>query len=325
MNVLEQLKTMTTVVADSGDIESIETYKPTDATTNPSLLFSAAQMPKYQYLVEEAITYGQKEGISDTEKISQTIDKLMVNFGCEILKIVPRFVSSEVDARLSFDTEGTVLRAKEIIRLYKESGIDKDRILIKIASTWEGIIAAKALAKEGINCNLTLLFSFAQAAVCAEAGVFLISPFVGRILDWYKMKENRDYFPPDEDPGVLSVRRIFNYYKKFNYKTLVMGASFRNVEEVKALAGCDLLTISPQLLETLKGENVDLPQMLSADLAMKQCNDEKVNLNENEFRWMLNEDAMATEKLAEGIRRFAADTIKLENFVKEKLFKVKAA
>ena len=325
MNALESLKSMTTVVADTGDIESIEAYKPTDATTNPSLIYSAAQMPQYQHLVEKAILYGQKTGTSGDERLSKTIDKLMIYFGCEILKIVPRYVSTEVDARLSFDTEGTINKAKEIIKLYKESGIDKDRILIKVASTWEGIKAAKVLAGEDIKCNLTLLFSFPQAVACAEAGVFLISPFVGRILDWYKTKENKKDYPPDEDPGVKSVRRIYNYYKKFGYKTLVMGASFRNTEEVKALAGCDLLTISPKFLEVLQCENRELPRLLFSEGAMKACSDENVSLCEKEFRWMLNEDAMATEKLAEGIRRFAADTVKLENYIKEKLVNVHAA
>ena len=325
MNVLESLKSMTTVVADTGDIQSIEAYKPTDATTNPSLLYSAAQMPQYQHLIEEAVAYGQKEGTTNTESLSKTIDKLMVNFGREILQIVPRYVSTEVDARLSFDTKATINKAKEIISLYEEAGIGRDRILIKIASTWEGITAARSLGKDGINCNLTLLFSFSQAIACAEAGVYLISPFVGRILDWYKAQENKASYAPDEDPGVRSVRRIYNYYKKYGYNTNVMGASFRNVEEVKALAGCDLLTISPQLLQALKGENAELPRVLSLEYAMKNCSDEKVSLDEKEFRWRLNEDAMATEKLAEGIRRFAADTVKLENYVKEKLFKTKAA
>ena len=324
-NALESLKSMTTVVADTGDIESIEAYKPTDATTNPSLLYAAAQMPQYQHLVEEAIAFGQKEGGNDLEKISKTVDKLSVYFGREILRIVPRYVSTEVDARLSFDTQGTVDKAREIISLYKKAGVEKDRILIKIASTWEGINAAKILKKEGIRCNLTLLFSFPQAIACGEAEVFLISPFVGRILDWYKIKENKEGYPPNEDPGVQSVRRIYNYYKKYNYKTLVMGASFRNSGEIKALAGCDLLTISPKFLDSLEKENIELPRILSAEYAKKNCNDEKFNLNEEKFRWMLNEDAMATEKLADGIRNFAADLVRLENYVKEKLFKANAA
>ena len=324
-NALESLKSMTTVVADTGDIESIEAYKPTDATTNPSLLYAAAQMPEYEHLVDEAIAYGQQQGTNDTDKISKTIDKLVTNFGCEILKIVPRYVSTEVDARLSFDTDGTVNRARDIIHLYEKAGIERERILIKIASTWEGINAARILAKDGIRCNLTLLFGFPQAVACAEANVYLISPFVGRILDWYKEKERRDAYPADEDPGVQSVRRIYCYYKRFGYKTLVMGASFRNIEEIKALAGCDLLTISPKFLEMLKKENAELPRILSSEYAASNYNDKKVSLDEKEFRWMLNEDAMASEKLAEGIRRFAEDLVKLEIYVKDKLFDTKAA
>lgn len=316
-NALESLKKMTTVVADTGDIESIKAYTPTDATTNPSLILAAAQMPQYQDLVDEAVAYGKNA--SSGERLTKILDKLSVNFGCEILKIVPRFVSTEVDARLSFDREKTVQKAKEIISLYEQSGIERDRILIKIASTWEGIQAAADLAKDNIRCNLTLLFGFGQAVACAEAGVHLISPFVGRILDWYKAHEGRDSYPTDEDPGVLSVRRIYHYYKKYDYQTIVMGASFRNAGEVKGLAGCDALTIGPKFLEELKNETGDLDQILNSADSSNACKDEKISLDEKQFRWELNEDAMATEKLSEGIRKFAADIVKLENYVQEKL------
>ncbi len=319
MNALESLKAMTTVVADTGDINSIKAYTPTDATTNPSLIYAAAQMPEYQHLIDNAIAYGRKAGGHEAEKLSKTIDKLFVNFGSEILKIVPRFVSTEADARLSFDTEGTVQKARELISLYKEAGISKDRILIKIASTWEGVKAAEILEKEGVRCNMTLLFGFGQAMACAQIGAYLISPFVGRILDWYKAREGVEGYPPDEDPGVKSVRRIYSYYKKYGYKTVVMGASFRNVEQIKALAGCDLLTIGPKFLKQLQEEEKELPRILSEDHAREHCQDEKIELDEKTFRWMLNEDAMATEKLAEGIRNFSADIIKLENSVKSRL------
>ena len=244
---------------------------------------------------------------------------MAVNFGCEILKIVPRYVSTEVDARLSFDKEGTISKARELIALYEEAGVSKDRILIKIASTWEGIKAAEVLEKEGIRCNLTLLFGFGQAVACAEANIFLISPFVGRILDWYKASEGVDGYPAEEDPGVKSVRRIYQYYKKYGYETIVMGASFRNSGEIKALAGCDALTIGPKFLDELKAESGNLPRVLSPEQAAQDCQDEKLSLTEESFRWMLNEDAMATEKLSEGIRKFAADLVKLEAFIKEAL------
>ncbi|MFN8674480.1 MAG: transaldolase [Candidatus Sericytochromatia bacterium] len=318
MNALESLKNVTTVVADTGDIDSIKKYTPTDATTNPSLIYAAAQMPQYQHLVEDAINYGKNHGKDDAEKLSKSLDKLIVNFGSEILKIVPRFVSTEVDARLSFDTEASVKKAKEIIALYEEAGISKDRILIKLASTWEGIKAGQLLEKEGIHCNMTLLFGFGQAVACAEAGVFLISPFVGRILDWYKKAENKDSYPSEEDPGVKSVRRIYAYYKKYGYKTLVMGASFRNAGEIKALCGCDLLTISPQFLEELKNEDKELTVFLNNDFALSNCKDEKIAIDEKTFRWLLNEDQMATEKLSEGIRNFTKDTLKLESYIKAK-------
>lgn len=312
-NALESLKSVTTVVADTGDINSIKKYTPTDATTNPSLLLASSQMPQYSHLVEDAIAYGKSAGIG------KILDKLCVNFGTEILKIVPRFVSTEVDARLSFDTDASVKKARELINLYKENGIEKERILIKLASTWEGIQAGKILESEGIRCNMTLLFGFGQAIACAEAGVYLISPFVGRILDWYKAFEKRDSYPAEEDPGVLSVRRIYSYYKKYGYKTVVMGASFRNANEIKALSGCDLLTISPQFLEELTNDPNELPLILNQDFAEKNCTDEKISLDEKTFRWLLNQDQMATEKLSEGIRNFTKDTVKLENFIQQKL------
>jgi transaldolase len=283
------------------------------------LIYAAAQMPEYQHLVDEAITYGRKAGTRDAEKLTKTVDKLFVLFGREILKIVPRYVSTEADARLSFDTEGTIAKIKELITLYEEVGVKKERILFKIASTWEGIKAAEVLEKEGIQCNMTLLFGFGQAISCAEVGAYLISPFVGRIFDWYKAKDGVEGYPPDEDPGVKSVRRIYGYYKKYGYKTIVMGASFRNVEQVKALAGCDALTIGPTFLQQLQEDEKELPRKLSEDFALEQCQDEKTSLDEKTFRWMLNEDAMATEKLAEGIRKFSADIVKLEKYVKSKV------
>lgn len=317
INALDSLKKVTTVVADTGDIDSIKKYTPTDATTNPSLIYAAAQMSQYDYLVEDAIKYGKSFG--NSEILSKALDKLSVNFGLEILKIVPRYVSTEVDARLSFDTKATISKAHDLIKLYSDAGISKERILIKIAATWEGIKAAEELEKEGIHCNLTLLFGFGQAMSCADAGVYLISPFVGRILDWYKAFEKKESYLPDEDPGVKSVRRIYSYYKKHGYKTLVMGASFRNAEEVKALAGCDLLTISPKFLEELQKEEKELPTVLNLDYAENNCNDIKLKLDESSFRWMLNEDQMATEKLAEGIRNFTKDLIKLEDYIKTKI------
>lgn len=318
-NALDSLKNMTTVVADTGDINAIKAYTPTDATTNPSLINAAARMPEYQDIVDKAITDGRKAADTDDARVVAIIDRLFVGFGVEILKTVPRYVSTEADARLSFDTDGTVRKTRELIALYEAAGISRDRILIKIAATWEGIRAAEILEKEAIRCNLTLLFGFCQAVACARAGVFLISPFVGRILDWYKAKEKRDGYEPDEDPGVKSVRRIYGYYKTHAYPTLVMGASFRNVDEIKALAGCDLLTIGPNFLKELQEDVASLPRILSPEGAGKFCTDEKMDLDEKTFRWMLNEDAMATEKLAEGIRNFTADTLKLEQLVREKL------
>ncbi len=317
MNKLEQLKTMTTVVADTGDFEAIAEYQPQDSTTNPSLLYKAAQMPAYRHLVEDAVSFGKDKGANADEHALWTMDKLAVNFGAEILRIVPGRVSTEIDARLSFDTAGTIARAEGLIALYEEIGIDpRQRVLFKIASTWEGIRAAEHLEKQGIHCNLTLLFSFAQAVACAEAGVTLISPFVGRILDWYKDAENVTGYPADEDPGVKSVTEIFNYYKRHGYETIVMGASFRNLDEILELAGCDYLTIAPKLLAELAEAHGTLPRKLDAEAA-RGMDIPRVSYDEQAFRWSLNEDAMATEKLAEGIRLFAADAHKLEAFTRE--------
>lgn len=314
MSALESLKSVTTVVADTGDFESIRAYTPTDATTNPSLIYAASQMKQYQGLIDDAVNYGKEKGGNRADQLNAAMDKLCVNFGNEILKIVPRFVSTEVDARLSFDTEATVKKARDIISLYESTGTPKERILIKIASTWEGIRAAEILEKEGVRCNLTLLFGFGQAVACAEAGVYLISPFVGRIRDWFMKSTGKEY-SAEEDPGVLSVHRIYSYYKKYDYNTVVMGASFRTAGEIKALAGCDLLTIGPKFLEELKSDTSDVPLILSEEYAQKNCEDEKLHLDENSFRFMLNEDAMATEKLAEGIRGFCKDINKLEESI----------
>lgn len=319
MNQLESLKSQTTVVADTGDFDSMKAFTPTDATTNPSLIYAASQIDAYQHLVQDAIAYGKEKGSNASEVLDEAMDKLAVNFGLEILKIVPRYVSTEVDARLSFDTQATLAKARKIISMYEAAGISKDRILIKIASTWEGIKAAEVLEKEGIRCNLTLLFGFGQAVACAEANVFLISPFVGRILDWFKANGGQESYEAEEDPGVLSVRRIYQYYKKYGYETVVMGASFRNAGEIKALAGCDLLTIGPKFLDELSKEDGELETKLSLEQAKADCKDEKVSLDEATFRWMLNEDAMATEKLSEGIRKFSADLIKLEDSIKDQL------
>ena len=318
MSVLDRLKTMTTVVADTGDIQTIKQYTPQDATTNPSLIYKAAKQPEYGYLMDDAVKYGLSEGVDAADRLEKAIDKLFINFGSEILKSVPRWVSTEADARLSFDTDATVARARGLIDLYEKFGVSRDRILIKIATTWEGIQAAKVLEEEGIRCNLTLLFSFAQAVACAQSGVFLISPFVGRIMDWYKKKEGKDGYAPADDPGVKSVSRIYAYYKKYGYQTLIMGASFRNTGEIKALAGCDLLTISPNLLQELSTDMTDLEPALTYEFAQAGCLDDKLDLDEKTFRWMLNEDAMATEKLAEGIRLFSQDIRLLEGMVKER-------
>jgi transaldolase len=313
MKLLESLKQYTTVVADTGDIEAIARHRPQDATTNPSLLFHAAQMPAYRHLVDEAADLAQERGGSHEAMAEEFIDRLFVLFGSEILKVVPGRVSTEVAARLSFDTEGTIAKARKLISLYEKAGVSRQRILIKIASTWEGIRAAELLEKEGIHCNLTLLFSFAQAVACAEAGVTLISPFVGRIYDWYKKERGGAEIPADQDPGIASVTRIYNYYKKYGYKTQVMGASFRNVNQIVRLAGSDLLTISPELLDQLEKAEGALDRKL--DPAKAQANKEdRLHLDEKTFRWMHNEDAMATEKLAEGIRKFNSDAQHLEEY-----------
>ncbi len=312
---LSQLKDMTIVVADTGDINSIRQYKPEDATTNPSLLFKAAQMEQYRDLVAEAVTYGKNQGGGLARELENILDKLAVNFGKEILNSVPGRVSTEVDARLSFHTEETINRSRKLVELYEKEGISRNRVLIKIAATWEGIKAAEVLEKEGINCNLTLLFGFGQAIACAEAGAFLISPFVGRILDWFKKNEGGDY-TAENDPGVLSVKRIYQYYKKFGYDTIVMGASFRNVGEIEALAGCDRLTIGPNFLDELMESQENLTRKLSPDMDFPADLD-RIEMNEKVFRWMLNEDAMATEKLAEGIRNFSKDLVKLEEYVRD--------
>lgn len=316
MSSLSQLKSMTLVVADTGDFEAMKVYKPQDATTNPSLILSAAGMDQYKPLVDKALKYGAQHGTTEEEKISETMDMLCVVFGCEILKIIPGRVSTEVDARLSFNKEASVAKALKLIKLFKENGVDKERVLIKLASTWEGIQAAKELERDhGIHCNLTLLFSFAQAVACAEAGVTLISPFVGRIMDWYVANTSQKSFAPFEDPGVVSVTKIYHYYKKHGYKTEVMGASFRNTGEIVALAGCDLLTISPKLLQDLENSNEPIKKILSAEESSK-TDSKKITLSETDFRWELNEDQMATEKLSDGIRKFAADSRKLEKMLK---------
>src|SRR5262245_6647231 len=301
MNLLESLKRHTTVVADTGDIDAINQYKPQDATTNPSLIYQAAQKPEYAELLDEAIQFALKSPGDRPARREAGMDKLMVNFGCEILKIVPGRVSTEVDAALSFDTEGTIKKAHRLIGLYEEAGIARERILIKVASTWEGIRAAERLERQGIHCNLTLLFSFAQAVACAEAGVTLISPFVGRIYDWYKKELGRD-IPADQDPGVASVTRIYNYYKKYGYATQVMGASFRNVSQILYLAGCDLLTISPALMNELQAMPTMVERHLDADAA-RGVKEPQLHLDEKAFRWLHNEDAMASDKLSEGIRK----------------------
>jgi transaldolase len=318
MNLLEQLKQYTQVVADSGDFESYVQFKPIDGTTNPSLIFAAAQKPEYTHLVDAAVAYGRKQGNTFESKLAESMDMLAVNFGLEILKIVPRRVSTEVDARLSFDLEGSIEKARKIIALYESNGISREKVLIKLASTWEGIKAAEQLEKEGIRNNLTLLFSKAQAIACAEAKVQLISPFVGRIYDWYKKERGVDSIAPAEDPGVLSVRYIYNYYKKFGYNTEVMGASFRNIGEIIELAGCDLLTISPNLLAELENNQAQLTRKLDPETS-KNADIRQIHLDEKDFRWMHNEEAMAVEKLSDGIRKFTEDLVKLEKFIAAKL------
>ncbi|MCB1275547.1 transaldolase [Prosthecobacter sp.] len=308
MTQLDQLKQHTVVVADTGDFEAMKAYKPQDATTNPSLILQAASKPEYKAIFDQAVTDGKSGGVD------AVMDKLVVAFGLEILKIVPGRVSTEVDARLSFDTQGNIEKARHIIAMYEKAGISRERILIKIASTWEGIKAAEVLQKEGINCNLTLLFSLAQAVACAEGGIKLISPFVGRIMDWFKKNTGKDY-APTEDPGVLSVTQIYNYYKHFDYKTEVMGASFRNKGEITELCGCDLLTISPGLLgELAASEDAIAPKLNAANA--KSLKIERIGSDEKTFRWLFNEDPMAVDKTAEGIRNFAKDIVKLETMVK---------
>ena len=306
---LAQLKQMTTVVADTGDIEAIAKFQPQDATTNPSLLLKAASLPNYQGLVKDSVAWAKTQSDSAEQQVIDAADKLSVLIGLEILKTVPGRISTEVDARLSFDTAASITKAHKLIAMYNEAGITNDRILIKLASTWEGIKAAELLEKEGINCNLTLLFSFAQARACAEAGVYLISPFVGRILDWYKKDTGRSDYASNEDPGVVSVTSIYNYYKQQGYNTVVMGASFRNIGEILELAGCDRLTISPPLMDELENSTDTVVQKLKISEATAE---KETPLSQAEFRWQMNEDPMATEKLAEGIRNFAIDQVKLE-------------
>jgi transaldolase len=316
-STLSQLKTMTDVVADTGDIEAIRQYQPLDATTNPSLLLKAAQMPQYEALLQTAVDWGKQQSDDAEQIIRFAADKLAVLIGCEILSIIPGRISTEVDARLSFDTHATINKAQELIALYEAEGIDKDRILIKIASTWEGIKAAEALEKKDINCNLTLLFSFTQAVACGDAKVFLISPFVGRILDWHKVNTNKKDYTAEEDPGVISVSAIYRYYKQHNINTIVMGASFRNTEEIKALAGCDRLTISPSLLEALNNDNHPLTRRLHAETIEQPV--AQIKIDEPRFRFQMNEDVMATEKLAEGIRQFVRDQLNLETILRDRL------
>lgn len=314
-NTLTQLKSMTTIVADTGDIEAIKRYQPEDATTNPSLILKAAQIPEYAGLIDNAIAWAKAQSQDPATRLEDAADKLAVNIGVEILKLVPGRISTEVNARLSFDKDASIAKAQRLIQLYQQAGVDKSRILIKLAATWEGICAAKVLEQQGINCNLTLLFSFAQARACAEAGVFLISPFVGRILDWYKQSTGHDY-PASKDPGVLSVSKIYDYYKQHGYSTVVMGASFRNTGEIIELAGCDRLTIGPSLLEELATSDVTITRKLSPTTETIAA---PTPMTEAEFRWELNEDAMAVEKLAEGIRNFAIDQGKLEQMLTAKL------
>lgn len=315
MNQLEALKAMTVVVADTGDIEAIRQYQPQDATTNPSLVLAASALPQYAPLIDNAIAYGKKQSDDRAQQLIEAEDKLAVNIGLEILNFIPGRISTEVDARLSYDSAATVAKARKIIALYQAAGVGRERILIKIAATWQGIRAAETLEKEGINCNLTLLFSQAQARACAEAGVTLISPFVGRILDWYKAHDGKDYAPA-EDPGVQSVTAIYRYYKEHGYPTIVMGASFRNRGEITELAGCDRLTIAPPLLAELQASDAALPRKLEDKGASKE---KPAPLTEAEFLWQHNSDPMAVEKLAEGIRKFAADQEKLEAMLAAKL------
>lgn len=312
MSKLDALKTMSTVVADTGDVEAIRQYEPRDATTNPSLLLKVAQQPEYADVVRDALSWGQEQAGDTEQQLDAAMDRLAVNFGARISKIIPGHISTEVDARLSFDADASVAKAHRLLELYDRAGVDTSRILIKIASTWEGIRAAERLEREGVHCNLTLLFGFSQAVAAADAGVYLISPFVGRILDWYRASTGEDY-SAENDPGVLSVQRIYRYYKAHDYPTIVMGASFRNTGEIEQLAGCDRLTISPALLDELANDEGPLYPVLGAG---QESGDQRQQLDESGFRWALNEDAMATEKLAEGIRRFHADYLALRDVLK---------
>ena len=313
MNKLEQLKTMTTVVADTGDLEAIRQFSPVDATTNPALVLKAAQLPAYKELVTETLSLSRSQGGGSEDQLNRAIEALSVAIGCEVLRYIPGRISTEVSARYSFDRDAMVACARRLMAAYAEAGVGADRVLIKLASTWQGIEAARVLEAEKIQCNLTLLFGFAQAQACGDAGVFLISPFVGRILDWHKAQTGKEHYPASEDPGVQSVTRIYNYYKRHGYKTVVMGASFRNREEVLALAGCDRLTISPQLLEELQSESGVVERQLNPDFTGEV--EDKASLDEEAFCWHMNEDVMATEKLAEGIRNFYRDEVKLREYL----------
>lgn len=317
MNKLAQLKKYTVVVADSGDIDAIAAFRPRDVTTNPSLVLKTAEMPQYDHLIVDAIAWAKKQSADKARQIADASDKLAVNIGAQMLKIIPGRISTEVDARLSFDKESSVVKARKLIAMYEEAGISKDRILIKLASTWEGIRAAQVLEQDGIHCNLTLLFNFVQAQVCADAGVFLISPFVGRILDWYKANTERKTYLPDEDPGVVSVSRIYHYYKDHGYNTVIMGASFRNADEVLALAGCDRLTISPAILNQLSEQEGEVKPALFA--ARQTLKTRPEAMTEAGFRWQMNQDAMATELLSAGIRHFASDQVRLEAMIEARL------
>lgn len=314
MNKLEQLRKLTTIVVDTGNIDSIKRFTPTDATTNPSLILKASEQAEYKHLLDEALSQAKSESKERKALLNNILDQLFVNFGIEILKSIPGRVSTEVDARLSFDVEASISKARHLIALYEKAKIPRERVLIKLASTWEGIVAAKTLEKEGIHCNMTLLFSLPQAIAASYSNVTLISPFVGRILDWHKKSTGKSSYAGYEDPGVISVKNIYNYYKKFDIKSQVMGASFRNVDEILELAGCDLLTISPELLKELSQMEGEVEKKLDAEKA-KQENIEKIEVNEQTFRWLLNEDQMATEKLSDGIRKFAEDTVKLEKYL----------
>ena len=316
MSQLQELRKITVVVADTGDIDAIKTYQPQDATTNPSLILSASSLPQYAPLIDEAVAYAKQQSNDKKQQLIDAEDKLAVNIGLEILKIVPGRISTEVDARFSYDTQATIEKARKLIKLYNQAGIANERILIKIAATWQGIRAAEVLEKEGINCNLTLLFSQAQARACAEAGVYLISPFVGRILDWYKANTDKKEYAPHEDPGVVSVTEIYNYYKQYDYKTVVMGASFRNIGEITELAGCDRLTIAPGLLKALQESNEPLVRKLEFKGNVKERPEP---LTEAQFYWQHNSDPMAVDKLTDGIRKFAADQEKLETMLVAKL------